>query len=83
MPPSRRRPEHEFSRPADPASDRIALAYRAGVAARGAQPDDQQLHPDAAELVNTLRDNPAAVAKIEEWYSARMNAKLIEHEAAN
>jgi len=37
---------------------------------------------DAAELVNTLRDNPEAVTKIEEWYAARMDAKLIEHEAA-
>jgi hypothetical protein len=35
---------------------------------------------DAAELVNTLKGNAEAVAKIEEWYSARMNAKLIEHE---
>jgi IS30 family transposase len=38
---------------------------------------------DAAELVKTLRDNPAAVAKIEEWYASRMDAKLIEHEAAD
>jgi hypothetical protein len=35
---------------------------------------------DAAALVDTLRDNPAAVAKIEEWYRDRM---LIEHEAAD
>jgi len=39
---------------------------------------------DAAELVNTLRDNPAAVAKIEQWYQERMDRKLIEHvEAAD
>jgi hypothetical protein len=35
---------------------------------------------DAAQLVETLRDNPEAVRRIEEWYSARMdNSKLIEH----
>jgi hypothetical protein len=34
---------------------------------------------DAAELVDTLRDNAEAVAKIEAWYRDRM---LIEHEAA-
>jgi hypothetical protein len=34
---------------------------------------------DAAELVNTLRDNPEAVRRIEEWYAARMDSKLIEH----
>ena len=37
---------------------------------------------DAASLVNVLKDNPAAVAKIEEWYSARMDSKLIEHAEA-
>jgi hypothetical protein len=35
---------------------------------------------DAASLVAVLRDNPAAVAKIEAWYRDRMdNAKLLEH----
>src|SRR5215469_2036451 len=39
---------------------------------------------DAAELVDTLRDNPEAVRRIEEWYAARMDSKLIEHvEAAD
>jgi len=37
---------------------------------------------DAAELVNTLRDNPEAVRRIEEWYAARMDSKLIEHAEA-
>jgi hypothetical protein len=37
---------------------------------------------DAASLVNVLKDNAAAVAKIEEWYSARMDNKLIEHAQA-
>ena len=37
---------------------------------------------DAASLVNVLKDNAAAVAKIEEWYSARMDSKLIEHAEA-
>jgi hypothetical protein len=35
---------------------------------------------DAAALVHTLRDNPAAVAAVEQWYRERMdNSKLIEH----
>jgi hypothetical protein len=35
---------------------------------------------DAASLVNVLRDNPDAVAKIEAWYRDRMdNSKLVEH----
>lgn len=35
---------------------------------------------DAASLVAVLRDNPDAVARVEEWYRNRMdNAKLIEH----
>jgi hypothetical protein len=33
---------------------------------------------DAAELSNLLRNHPAAVAQLEEWYAQRM--KLIEHE---
>ena len=38
---------------------------------------------DAASLVNVLRDNPAAVAAVEEWYRDRIgNAKLIEHAPA-
>jgi hypothetical protein len=37
---------------------------------------------DAASLVNVLKDNPAAVAKIEEWYQERMDSKLIEHAEA-
>jgi len=37
---------------------------------------------DAASLVNVLKDNPAAVAKIEEWYSARMDSRLIERAEA-
>jgi hypothetical protein len=38
---------------------------------------------DAAALVNTLRDNPEAVAAVEHWYRERMdNPKLIEHAAA-
>jgi hypothetical protein len=37
---------------------------------------------DAASLVNVLKDNPAAVAKIEEWYSTRMDSKLIERAQA-
>ena len=37
---------------------------------------------DAASLVDVLKDNPAAVAKIEEWYFARMDSKLIEHAEA-
>jgi hypothetical protein len=35
---------------------------------------------DAASLVDVLRDNPAAVRQMEEWYSARMDRKLIEHD---
>jgi hypothetical protein len=37
---------------------------------------------DAASLVNVLKDNPAAVAKIEQWYHERMDSKLIEHAEA-
>ena len=37
---------------------------------------------ESASLVNVLKDNPAAVAKIEEWYFARMDSKLIEHAEA-
>ena len=36
------------------------------------------LMKDAAELSNLLRNHPAAVAQLEEWYAQRM--KLIEHE---
>jgi hypothetical protein len=35
------------------------------------------LMKDAAELVNTLRDHPAAVAQIEDWYNQR--TRTIEH----
>ena len=37
---------------------------------------------DAAELVNTLRGNDEAVARIEEWYRWRTQGRLIEAEAA-
>jgi hypothetical protein len=37
---------------------------------------------DAAGLVAVLKDNAAAVAKVEEWYRARMGGKLIEHAEA-
>ena len=36
---------------------------------------------DAAELVNTLRDNEDAVAKIENWYRWRTQGRLIEAKA--
>jgi len=36
---------------------------------------------DAAELVNALRDNQDAVAKIESWYRWRTQGRLIEAEA--
>ena len=35
---------------------------------------------DAAELVNTLRGNEDAVARIEDWYKWRTQGKLIEAE---
>ena len=34
---------------------------------------------DAAQLVETLKGNPDAVRRIEQWYEARHDAKLIEH----
>jgi hypothetical protein len=37
---------------------------------------------DAASLVAVLRDNAAAVSKIEEWYRDRMDSRLIEHAEA-
>jgi hypothetical protein len=37
---------------------------------------------DAASLISVLKDNPAAVAKIEEWYHERMDRKLIGHAQA-
>jgi hypothetical protein len=37
---------------------------------------------DAAGLVAVLKDNAAAVAKVEEWYRGRMGSKLIEHAEA-
>jgi hypothetical protein len=37
---------------------------------------------DAASLVAVLKDNPAAVAKIEEWYRDRTNSRWIEHASA-
>jgi hypothetical protein len=37
---------------------------------------------DAASLVAVLRDNAAAVAKIEDWYRGRMDSKLIDIEHA-
>jgi hypothetical protein len=38
---------------------------------------------DAASLVAVLKDNSAAVAKIEDWYRDRMDSKLIEHAEAS
>ena len=34
---------------------------------------------DAASLVNMLKDNPAAVRLIEQWYQDRMDSRSIEH----